>query len=123
MDFIKEYKTMGHMTEAHVSSELITPVHYLPHHGIFRQSSHSTKRVVFNGSSRTSNGVCLNDILHAGPKLQTDICNVLLWTWTHRIRFSTNIVKMFRQITIHPDDRDLQRILWFKLDNQLTAYV
>ncbi|XP_029672391.1 uncharacterized protein LOC115241020 [Formica exsecta] len=118
VDFINEYQHMGHMVEADTSSGQTFPAHYLPHHGVLRENHRTTKlRVVFNGSSRTSNGLSLNDILHAGAKLQTDMCEILLWTRTHRVLFSADIVKMFRQVAVHPDDWDLQRILWFGKDN------
>ncbi|KMQ89769.1 gag-pol polyprotein precursor [Lasius niger] len=123
IDFIQEYKNMGHMIEVKNSTNQSNLVHYLPHHGVLRENSRTTKlRVVFNGSSRTSNGLSLNDILHPGAKLQTDICDILLWTRTHKVLFSTDIVKMFIQITVHSDDWDLQRILWYGKDKQLLDY-
>lgn len=98
--FLEKYKKMGRMIE--VDSSDYTPfVHYLPHNGILWENSRTTKlRVVFNGSSRTSNGLSLNDILHADAKLQTDMCDILLWTRTHKVLFSTNIVKIFCQIAV-----------------------
>lgn len=69
---------------------------------MLREHSRTIKlRVVFNGSSRTTNGYSLNNIFHAGSKLQIDISEILLWTRTHRILFSTDIIKMFRQIAVH----------------------
>lgn len=122
-DFMDEYKRMGHMVEADTSSARSPLLHYLPHHGVLRESSRTTKlRVVFNASNRTTTGLSLNDILHAGAKLQTDICDILLWIRTHKVLFSTDIAKMFRQIALHPDDWDLQRILWFGKDNQPLDY-
>lgn len=112
VDFLEEYQRMEHMQEAETSSESTSFVHYLPHHGVLRESNRTTKlRIVFNASSRTSNGLSLNDILHTGAKLQNDMCDILLWSRTHRILFSADIVKMFRQIAVHPDEWDLQRIL------------
>jgi hypothetical protein len=82
------------------------PVFYLPHHGVVRESSSTTKlRVVFNGSS-------LNDHLHIGEKLQTDLADVVLWWRQFRYVFSSDIEKMFRQILVSQDDWDFQRILW-----------
>ncbi|XP_015123328.1 uncharacterized protein LOC107045537 [Diachasma alloeum] len=50
-DFIKEYEDLGHMRRVSESSEP-SPVHYLPHHGVLRKESITTKlRVVFNGSN------------------------------------------------------------------------
>lgn len=122
-DFIEEYKNLGHMVAADTFDHQTSPVYYLPHLGVLRESSRTTKlRVVFNASSRTSNGVSLNDILHAGAKLQTDISEILLWTRTHRILFSTDIEKMFRQIAVHQQDWDLQRILWWGQEGHPSAY-
>ncbi|XP_057340586.1 uncharacterized protein LOC130677750 [Microplitis mediator] len=85
-----------------------------------REDSKTTKlRVVFNGSSKTSSASSLNDHLHIGPSLQSKICDVLLYLRSHRFIFLTDIVKMFRQVLIHPDDRDYQRILW--TENGLTV--
>jgi len=47
------------------------------------------------------------DALLPGPKVPI----MVLSRWRVH-QFSTDIVKMFRQIRIHPDDSDLQRILW-----------
>ncbi|XP_018317371.1 uncharacterized protein [Mycetomoellerius zeteki] len=55
----------------------------------------------------------LNEILHSGAKLQTNLFDVLLWFRSHRYVFSTDITKMYRQISIHKDDRNLQRIFWY----------
>ncbi|XP_011884112.1 PREDICTED: uncharacterized protein LOC105571257, partial [Vollenhovia emeryi] len=122
-DFINEYKRLGHMKLVTSEKEQATMAYYLPHHGVLREHSSTTKlRVVFNGSSLTTQGLSLNDILHAGAKLQTDIIDILLWIRTHQFLFSTDIEKMFRQIAIHPDDWDLQRILWKGLDGQPEIY-
>lgn len=122
-DFVEEYKDQGHMVLADPSTNKASPVYYLPHLGVLRENSPTTKlRVVFNGSSRSSSGLSLNDILHAGQKLQADITEILLWIRTHRVLFTTDIVKMFRQIAVHEDDWDLQRILWREQDDRLVAY-
>lgn len=101
------------MITVDTADSLISPVYYLPHMGVLRKHSSTTKlRVVFNGSSRGNKGLSLNDILHAGAKLQSDITKILLWIRTHRILFSTDIQKMFRQIALHPDDWDF--VVWIR---------
>ncbi|XP_076660052.1 uncharacterized protein LOC143363338 [Halictus rubicundus] len=60
----------------------------------------------------TGRGSTINDYLAAGPKLQTDLWAVITRWRFHRHAFSTDIVKMFRQIKVHPEDRDWQRIVW-----------
>ncbi|KYN05933.1 hypothetical protein ALC62_03129 [Cyphomyrmex costatus] len=110
-EFLLEYQTMGHMVPVAEPESANPFTCYLPHHGVLRKGSLSSNiRVVFNGSSRTSSGISLNDILHAGAKLQTNIFEVLLWFRSHRFVFSSDIVKMYRQILLHPDDQDFQRI-------------
>lgn len=122
VDFLNEYLSLGHMVPATVPEDSSIEV-YLPHHGVLRDQNQTTKlRVVFNGSSRSSNGISLNEILHAGAKHQTNISDVLLWTRTHRYVFFTDIVKMFRQIAIHPEDWKFQKILWWDKENQVQSY-
>ncbi|XP_057329918.1 uncharacterized protein LOC130670521 [Microplitis mediator] len=118
--FLNEYESLGHMTRVSSTSPEPSHVYYLLYHCVVREDSETTKlRVVFNGSSKTSSASSLNDHLHIGPSLQSKICDVLLYLRSHRYIFLTDIVKMFCQILIHPDDRDYQRILW--TENGLTV--
>ncbi|XP_043498668.1 uncharacterized protein LOC122521971 [Polistes fuscatus] len=118
MQFMREYEEAGHMTKLVDNSTLRKPHYYLPHHGVFKPDSSTTKlRVVFNGSSTTSTGYSLNDLMHAGPNLMLNLFDLLIWIRRRKYLFATDITKMYRQIKIHPDDWDLQRILW--VDKQL----
>ncbi|XP_015118150.1 uncharacterized protein LOC107041867 [Diachasma alloeum] len=121
-DFINEYEALGHMKRVSKASEP-SPVFYLPHHCVLREDSITTKlRVFFNGSSKTSSGVPLNEILHSGGKLQVEGSDVLIWLRTHRWVVGTDIVEMFRQINVNEKDWVLQRILWKNEDNNLITY-
>ncbi|XP_037908650.1 uncharacterized protein LOC119650147 [Hermetia illucens] len=112
-DFLKEYESLGHMKKVSEDKSSPTESFYLPHHGVLREDSLTTKlRVVFNGSCKSSTGISLNDMLHTGPKLQADIFDVLLYLRQHKFIFTTDITNMFRQIDVHPDDWKFQRILW-----------
>ncbi|XP_018315311.1 uncharacterized protein, partial [Mycetomoellerius zeteki] len=72
-EFLSEYERLDHMTRVPDGQSEPDLAYYLPHHGIVRESSLSTRlRVVFNGSSRSNTGTSLNDLLHTGTKLQTD---------------------------------------------------
>ncbi|XP_043659545.1 uncharacterized protein LOC122624160 [Drosophila teissieri] len=75
---IQEYLDLGHM---HQVSPNDSNNLYLPHHAVFKPDSTTTKvRVVFNASNPSSNGNSLNDILHAGPVLQSDLTiQILKW--------------------------------------------
>jgi hypothetical protein len=71
---------MTPLCEAEVKKE--SPNFYMPHHGIFKETSSTTKvRVVFNGLEKSSNGVSLNDILMVGPKVQDDLFDIVQRFW------------------------------------------
>lgn len=121
-DFLNEYETCKHMKLLPTSSTQ-KPVYYLPHHGVLRENSTTTKlRVVFNASSRSSTGVSLNDIVHKGQKLQTELIDVLIWFRQFRFEFTADIEKMYHQIDVNPLDWDMQRILWSKKPNEILTY-
>ncbi|XP_017888372.1 uncharacterized protein LOC108629922 [Ceratina calcarata] len=68
--FLSYYETLNHMLPVDKSNES-KHSYYLPHHGVIRESSVSTKlRVVFNALSLTSVGVSLNDVLHNGENFK-----------------------------------------------------
>ena len=113
--FMHEYENLGHMAEANDNSSLIKDENkfYLPHHGVVKESSTTTKlRVVFDASCRSKKSCSLNELLGVGPKLQRDIISILLNFRIHEIVFSADIEKMYRQILVHPSDQSFQRIIW-----------
>ncbi|XP_024872049.1 uncharacterized protein LOC112454731 [Temnothorax curvispinosus] len=115
LDFLQEYESMGHMELVPENQEDPDVVYYLPHHGVTRKESDTTKlRVVFNASCRTSSGVSLNDLLIVGPETQPELSDHLLRLRQDDYVLTADIVKMFRQIKIAPRDRALLRILWRK---------
>ncbi|XP_054722558.1 uncharacterized protein LOC129232437 [Uloborus diversus] len=86
---------------------------YMPHHGVIREHSSTTKlRVVFDASAKSSTNISLNDVLHAGPKLQTDLFYILSNFRIHSIALAADIEKMFRQILVSHSDSDFRRIIW-----------
>lgn len=77
-DFMKEYEDLGHMTPK-IEETDVKPEFFLPHHGVYRAQSSSTKmRVVFNASAKTTNGYSLNDQLLKGGVIQEDLFSILL---------------------------------------------
>ncbi|GBM12575.1 hypothetical protein AVEN_78349-1 [Araneus ventricosus] len=119
-DFIREYKVLGHMTEVKEAHEPEFSV-YLPHHGVYNPLKSSTKlRVVFNGSAPTSNGVSLNQIQLNGGTVQQDLFSIMIRFRKHEFVFTADVRMMYRQILIHPDQRDLQRIVWKEGPDQPT---
>ncbi|XP_043262437.1 uncharacterized protein LOC122403149 [Colletes gigas] len=109
-EFINDYKELGHMSVLDSAPRAFL---YIPHRGVLRPDSLTTKiRVVFNASSVTANGVALNDLLHAGPPLQQDLNSIILRWRLHRHVLVADVEKMFRQILVDTNDRKFQCILW-----------
>ncbi|XP_054719215.1 uncharacterized protein LOC129228558 [Uloborus diversus] len=124
VSFMKEYLELNHMEKIPSDSLTFENCFYLPHHGVFEENSISTKlRVVFDASAKSSLGNSLNDELLIGPKLQTDLFSHLIKFRTHKIAFSADIEKMFRQINMSEEHSDYQRILWrFSPDEPIEDY-
>ena len=88
-------------------------VRYLPHHAVFRDDKTTTKcRIVFDASAREGDGVSLNDCVLPGPALQPNLASVLIRFRTNRIGLIADIEKMFLQVKLAPEDRDVHRYLW-----------
>ncbi|KMQ88223.1 hypothetical protein RF55_12326 [Lasius niger] len=112
--FLSEYQSLGHMSLVPTTEICSDSVYYLPHHAVFKSTDPADKiRVVFNASHRTSTSFALNDLLLPGPKLQSELWLILIRWRLFCYAFVTDIVKMFRQILVHREDTDLQRILWW----------
>jgi len=106
--FMDEYVSLGHMK---VTTR--PGLYYIPHHSVVKQEGQKSKlRVVFDASASTLNGFSLNDILYIGPKLQTEIFEILLKCRLRNFVITVDIVKMYRQIRVCPEDCQFQHILW-----------
>ncbi|XP_060878440.1 uncharacterized protein LOC132950858 [Metopolophium dirhodum] len=106
--FMLEYEKHGHMRIATTPGK-----YYVPHHAVVKRNGQKLKlRVVFDGSAKSSSGKSLNDLLHVGPKLQTDITDLLHRSRFNQYIFTANICKMYRQININKEDCQYQHILW-----------
>lgn len=107
-DFMEEYESIGHMR---LSTR--PGICYIPHQAVVKSISNELKiRVVFDGSAKTPSGKALNDVLFVGPKLQTDICDILCRFRVPKFVFTADICKKYRQILIPEDHRSFQHILW-----------
>ena len=87
-------------------------VHYLPHHGVKKDSVSTPLRVVFNASSKAPGGVSLNDCLLTGPNMTEKLADSLLKFRTCKYGFSADISKAFLRIGLLECDRDYTRFYW-----------
>ncbi|XP_049871172.1 uncharacterized protein LOC126370378 [Pectinophora gossypiella] len=111
-EFMNDYLQSGHMN-------VVSPVdltkgrYYIPHHCVLRPDSATTKlRVVFDASAKDMTGKSLNETLLIGPKLQTNILEILIRFRIHPVVFTSDVRQMYRQILVQEEDRDFQRIFW-----------
>ncbi|XP_050360138.1 uncharacterized protein LOC126779964 isoform X1 [Nymphalis io] len=127
IEFMREYENLGHMTlDSHSTSvpEISKLQYFIPHHGVVRDSSTTTKlRVVFDASASTSSGVSLNDIQMVGPVVQDDLFSILTRFRQHRYVVSGDVEKMYRAIELNPVQRPLQKIIFrFNSSEPLKTY-
>ena len=97
--------------------------HYLPHHGVTKDSVTTPLRIVFNASSKSSpNELSLNDCLLTGPSLTTKLFDYLLAFRTNPYAAVADISKAFLRIGINESYRDYTRFLWYSdLESQQLA--
>ncbi|KAF0747151.1 Integrase catalytic domain-containing protein, partial [Aphis craccivora] len=106
--FMQEYEKLGHMSIIEGGGQ-----YYILHHAVQKVEGEVLKlRVVFDASAKCHSGVSLNQCLLVGPKLQQDIVDVLIGFRVHKVAFTTDICKMYRQIGVLPQYRGCQYILW-----------
>ncbi|XP_020295602.1 uncharacterized protein LOC109860733 [Pseudomyrmex gracilis] len=125
VDFMQQYVELQHMSPAEPpASNRKMRTYYLPHHGVLREASITTKlRVVFNGSWALSSGESLNKCLLIGKNLLSPLIDILMQWRTQRFVLASDIEKMYCQILVHPEDRNLQRILWrFNANEEVKEY-
>lgn len=112
-EVIHEYLDLGHMHRVPANEVNSNEAVYLPHHAVIREDKSTTKvRVVFDASSKGTNGISLNDTLMVGPTLQPDLRHIIMRWRIHPICLSADIIKMYRQIMIAEQDVDFQRLVW-----------
>ncbi|XP_075158086.1 uncharacterized protein LOC142231359 [Haematobia irritans] len=123
-EFMEEYENLGHMSRIGPYPQALRPNGYfLPHHGVLRESSSTTKlRVVFDGSSKRPPFPSLNDELCPGPALQNDLPTIITRWRRFRIGFRSDIEKMFRQIRVVDRHLPYQQILWRGADSSIYIY-
>lgn len=110
LSFMNEYAALGHMSKINDPVSDMT-MFYLPHHAVIKETSQTTKvRVVFDASAKTTSGKSLNDILAQGPAIQSELFDLVLRFRCHKIVITADVEKMFRQVRVHQEDCDFQRV-------------
>lgn len=114
---IKGYVEKGYLRRVEPDEPSPPEVWYLPHFPVVRMDKTTTKvRIVFDCSAKTD-GVSLNDVICAGPKLQKDLFDVLIRFRRNPVALACDIKEMYLQVEIEEEDRPYFRILWRDLDS------
>ena len=83
----------------------------LSHFPVVRMDKATTKvRIVFDCATKC-NGILLNDMIHAGPKLLQGLFNVLVRFRRKPVGIACDIKEMYLQIEVKEQDRSHFRLL------------
>ena len=89
--------------------------HYLPHHGVRKESLTTPLRIVFNASSQSSpDNFSLNQCLLTGPSLTKKLFDFLLNFRMEPFAVVADISKAFLRIGINQEHRKYTKFLWFE---------
>ncbi|XP_049315629.1 uncharacterized protein LOC125779111 [Bactrocera dorsalis] len=114
VEFMREYINLGHMKAIDAPPVDMGSRYYIPHHAVLTKF-----RVVFNASSKTTNGVSFNDTQISGPQLQDNLVDILHRFRRYSVALTADIKKMFRQVMMDSRHRKWQQILWREGPNEL----
>ena len=75
-------------------------------------------RIVFNASSKPTDGKSLNDCLLTGPSLTAKLHDILLTFRQGKFAITADILKAFHRIIVNEQDQDYLKFLWFNLKTE-----
>ncbi|KAI8116053.1 hypothetical protein CVS40_11812 [Lucilia cuprina] len=110
--FMSEYVKLNHMENiGKYPQDLPHQCFFLPHHGVLREGSVTTKlRVVFDASNKLPPQTSLNEELSPGPALQNELPDIITRWRRFKIAFTSDLEKMFRQIKVCQEHQHYQCI-------------
>ena len=91
-------------------------MNYVPHHGVYHKKKPGKICVVFDCSALYE-GTSLNQNPLQGPDLTNNLLGVLCRFRDEPVAFSCDVERMFNQLLVNKEDRDLLRFLCFEGGN------
>ena len=83
-----------------------------PHHAVFKDSTTTPLRIVYDCSFKQGEQPSLNDCLQPGPPLLNDLTGILLRFRLHKYAITADIEKAFLHVNLDQADRDATRFYW-----------
>ncbi|XP_052777853.1 uncharacterized protein LOC128215181 [Mya arenaria] len=126
-EIIREQGDRGFIEEVDTNVKNDHPIHYIPHHGIKKDSVTTPLRIVYDCSCRQCDDKpSLNDCLQSTPPELNDLAGILMRFRLNRYAITTDIEKAFLHVSLDEKDRDVTRFLWLSdpsdPDSPLTTY-
>ena len=91
------------------------PVHYIPHHGVKKDSATKPIRIVYDCSCRQpADKPSLNHCLQSTPLQLNELAGILILFRMNKFAITTDIEKVFLHVSLHEKDRYVTRFLWPK---------
>ena len=89
--------------------------HFLPYHGVIKESATTPVRIVFNASAKSGDkAVSLNDCLETGPNLTEKLVTSLVRFRMEKFALMADISKAFLRIQVRMEDRKFLKFLWIE---------
>ena len=106
-DIIRQYECDGYIRR--IQPDVVGHSWYLPHFPVLKSDRDTTKcRIVYDGAS-VHQGVALNDVISKGPKLQSELFDILTRFRHNPVAIACDITKMYLQIKIPAGDTPLKK--------------
>ena len=112
-EIISEQKERGFIETVDVSVVSSHLIHYIPHHGVQKDSVTTPIRIVYDCSCHEgADKPSLNDCLQSTPPELNDLAGILIRFQFDKYAITTDIEKAFLHVSLDEKDRDVTRFLW-----------
>ena len=117
---MEEYISLGYAEKVDENEHsVVGRIHYLAHQAVLKETRESTQvRIVFDTSEKSNTQGYLNQHLYPGPTLQPHLNSIIMRFRLYNIAVTADIKKMFLNINIKPEDRNVLRFFWQKKNQE-----
>ena len=112
-----EWEALGIIEECEPGTGEEQNYYYAAHFPVFKDSPTTPCRPVFDLKSRYNNTKSINECILSGPNLAQDLRVILTKVRQKKFMLIADVVKMFLQLEMEPEDCDMHRFLWSKDPN------